>query len=232
MQSFIIRLKEVRLSRILSKECIAQGKKFGLKIEEFDAVNGLDYKVHFDENNLRPYKKFKKFRAGVFGCFLSHYYLWQHCCFINKPLLILEHDGYLIKPLPKNICDQFEDVLKLDSEDPYSKNYEKTISNNENNPLVISEIDHNENIRAEAGYYSMGAYAYIIKPHAAKKLLDWVRENGFLPVDWLIASEIIKVQTVRPTIVRLHPYYFQEVGNIKSQSMTFNEHLLVGERKI
>lgn len=231
MKYKIIRLKDVDLSKKLADDCIKAGKDFGYKIEEFDAINGLNFVHHFDKFNLRPAKKFKKFRAGVFGCFLSHYYLWLECIQNNEPYLILEHDGFFIKPLPVDVCERFQDILKLDTENPYSKGYNNAIVEQENNELEISEIYHNDQISEIAGYYSIGAYAYIIKPHAAKKLVDWISKNGFLPVDQQIAVDICKVETVRPTIVRLHPYYEFRNGTIKAMSMTKNEHLLVTNKE-
>ena len=79
---------------------------------------------HLKRLKITPKYKFKKGRAGVFGCFLSHYYLWKQCVEDNVPYLILEHDGYFLRPLPKDILEKFEDVLKLDGLDPYSKQYD------------------------------------------------------------------------------------------------------------
>jgi GR25 family glycosyltransferase involved in LPS biosynthesis len=231
MKSKIIRLKDIDLSKRLSKECIIAAKRFGLQIEEFDAINGLDFPNHFSKYNLKPAKKFKKFRAGVFGCFLSHFYLWMECFQNQEPYLILEHDGFFIKPLPTDVCDKFQDILKLDSENPFSKDYSRTIDEQKNNNIEITEIHFNEQVIEKAGYYSLGAYGYIIKPHAAKQLIDWIAENGFLPADQQIASNICKIETVRPTIVRLHPYYEVQNATIKAMSLTKNDHLLVAKEK-
>jgi hypothetical protein len=65
--------------------------------------------------------------VGVFGCFLSHYYLWKQCSTDNIPYIILEHDGYIIKPFPADVLNQFKDVLNLDGLDPYSKHYENSL---------------------------------------------------------------------------------------------------------
>lgn len=32
--------------------------------------------------------------------FFSHYFLWRRCCYINKPIVILEHDALLLRELP------------------------------------------------------------------------------------------------------------------------------------
>ncbi len=230
MKAYIIRLKNIKLSKKLSQECIIAAKRFNIKVEEFDAINGLDHKIHFEKLNLRPAKKFKKFRAGVFGCFLSHYYLWLKCFESQEPCIILEHDGYFIKPLPTDILHQFEDILKLDNENPFSLDYERIIAENMSTPVTVKEIEKSDILDNGAGTYSIGAYGYIIKPQAAKKLIDWIAENGFLPADQQLGSNICKIETVTSTVARLHPYYIHE-STIKSASLTKNEHLLLEGKK-
>ena len=115
IQARIIRLKGIDLSEQLADSCIKQAKNFGIDVKLFNGINGLESQAHFDKLNIRPLKKFKKGRPGVLGCFLSHYYLWKECAESNQPYLILEHDGWISKPLPADVLSQFEHVLKLDS---------------------------------------------------------------------------------------------------------------------
>jgi hypothetical protein len=68
-----------------------------------------------------------------------------------------------------------------------------------------------------------GAYGYIIKPHAAKKLVDWIQINGFVPADQQLGDAIVKIDVITPSIVRLHPNY---VGKIAELSLTGNPNLL------
>lgn len=76
-----------------------------------------------------------------------------------------------------------------------------------------------------AGWYSVGAYAYIIKPHAAKKLIEWINQNGFLPADQQLGSYAITLHECKPSLARLHAFY-SESNNIKSMSTTMQEHML------
>jgi glycosyl transferase family 25 len=226
MKAFIIRLKNNTISEKYADDCISQAAKFGVNVEYFDAVNGLEYQRHLEELQITPRYKFKKARAGVFGCFLSHYYLWKKCVEINEPLIILEHDGYFIRDLPTDILNRFMDVLKLDKLDPYSKSYDSDITSEQQLDLTISEYC---NLQAkfleknQTGNYMRGAYSYIIKPHAAKKLLEWISTNGFVPADQQLGNAIIDIQVTTPTIARLHPAYS---GKIKELSLTGNTKLL------
>ena len=226
MKYYIIRLKDNEISEKYATECIEQAKKFGIEINYFDAINGLEYGKHLVELGISPRYKFKKGRPGVFGCFLSHFYLWKKCVEENVPFCILEHDGYFIQPLPDNILDTFLDVLKLDNLDPYSKSYNIQIDQEKNQELIISKYENTQAKfleKNQTGNYMRGAYGYIIKPCAAKKLIEWIQINGFVPADQQIGNKIVDIQVTSPTIVRLHPSYFNNIGSL---SLTGNTNLL------
>jgi glycosyl transferase family 25 len=226
MKAFIIRLKNNQISETHADDCVIRAGEHGVKVEYFDAVNGKEYEAHLRQLRIKPRYKFKKGRAGVFGCFLSHYYLWNNCVADDVPYLILEHDGYFIRSLPDNILDQFADVLKLDNLDPYSKSYERLIDEEKENPLTISKY-HNGQAKFleknQTGNYMRGAYGYIIKPHAAKKIVDWISQNGFVPADQQIGDALVDISVTIPTIVRLHPAYHNRIGEL---SLTGNPELL------
>jgi len=225
MQTRIIVLKNNKLSQTVARDCIEQAAKFGISAEVFDAINGFDAAGHLEALNIKPFGKFKKGRVGIVGCLLSHYYLWLDCIKDNVPYLILEHDGYFVKPLPENILDLFDDLIKLDSGNPYSDSYESWLTTHHNDAVSTWTIADHEggggNHETGAGWNTRGAYAYIIKPHAAEKIVAWVKQNGFLPTDHLLGTKVITITHYMPTIARLHPYYAID-GNIKKMSTTMN----------
>lgn len=226
LKSYIIRLKDNAISEKHAAECVEQAKKFGVDVHYFDAINGNDYSSHLKTLNIAPRYRFKKGRAGVYGCFLSHYYLWKNCIESGQPFLILEHDGYFIKPLPENILEMFDDVLKLDRFNPYTKKYNILIeSEKENNISINAYINPDAKFleKNQTGMYMKGAYGYIIKPHAAEKIISWISKNGFVPADQQIGNAIVDIKVTSPTIVRLHPAYFR---NMASFSLTANPDLL------
>jgi GR25 family glycosyltransferase involved in LPS biosynthesis len=140
--------------------------------------------------------------------------------------LILEHDGYFINPLPSDVLDHFSDVLKLDGLDPYSKHYQDELENEKDLNLTYKKY-HNPSAKFlhknETGNYMKGAYGYIIKPHAAKKIVDWIAVNGFVPADQQIGDLLVDITVTTPSLVRLHPAYFNQ---IKELSLTGNPELL------
>lgn len=216
-----------QISEKHADECVEQAKKFGIDIEYFDAINGKDYITHLEQLKIKPRYKFKKGRAGVYGCFLSHYYLWQKCAKEKIPFLILEHDGYFIKPLPENVLDKFTDVLKLDLHNPYKKRYNTMIDTDFEKPLeIIKYVNPDAKFveKNQTGNYMRGAYGYIIKPHAAQRLLDWIKQNGFVPADQQIGDAIVDIQAINPTVIRLHPAYHH--NKISQLSLTSNPELL------
>ena len=231
MKYKIICLQESDISVKYAKECIEQAKKFNITLEIFNGIHGNDSENHIIDLNIKRKWNFKAGRKGVDGCFLSHFYLWKNCVEDNVPYLILEHDGYFIKPLPDNILDNFIDVIKLDNYNPFKDTYNDSIKKDMNNPITYiqyhNSITKNKGLN-ETGNYFKGAYSYIIKPHAAKKVIDFVYEKGFLPADVLLGDAILDLKVVTPTIVRLHPDYFKRV---KELSLTRNLHKLFKKGK-
>jgi len=226
MKAFIIRLKGNEISEKHASQCVDEAKKYGIDVNYFDAINGNEYAKHLEDLKIVAKYKFKKGRVGVLGCFLSHFYLWKKCVSENIPFLILEHDGFFIKPLPNDVMEHFADVLKLDGLDPYSKAYPNQIEN-QKILSVTYEKYHNPQAKFleknQTGNYMRGAYSYIIKPHAAQKLIDRVYSHGFVPADQQIGDSVVDITVIIPTVARLHPAY---ENRIKELSLTGNPELL------
>ena len=211
----IIYLSEVELSKKICKSCIEQGKKFDIEILPFKGIHGLNAVKILNQLSLKPKYFFKQGRRGVYGCFLSHYLLWLECIKANVPYLILEHDGFFIRKLPENIINEFDEVLKLDDESPYNEDYEEKISINHdfNITKYVNKTAKNLELN-ETGNYMHGAYSYLIKPEGAKKIISWIKLNGFLPADIQIGDKIVDIKVIKPTVVRIHPFYNKQVEKL------------------
>lgn len=223
MKAYIIRLFENEHSCNMAKDCFEQAVKHGLQPEFFNAINGYDADKHYEKTGIVKARKFKKNRPGVMGCFFSHYYLWQKVL-ETGPAVILEHDGYMIRDIDESILDLFDDVLKLDRLDPYSKSYNKVIELESTLPTKIDKYINQTPKNTEklkTGNYFKGAYSYILKPSGAQKLLDFVHENGHLPADQQIGDWVLDTRTTVPTVARLHPFYANG-DNILTASLTRN----------
>jgi GR25 family glycosyltransferase involved in LPS biosynthesis len=73
------------------------------------------------------------------------------------------------------------------------------------------------------GNYMRGSYGYLIKPGGARKLINWIKSNGFVPADQQMGNAVIDIQVVAPTVVQLHPDYQNRIGEL---SLTSNPDLL------
>lgn len=229
LKTFIIRLSTSEISRKLSEDCFFQSINLGYDAEYFEGINSKDAEQHYVASKvIKPKKPIKKGRPGVIGCFFSHFYLWKKCIELNEPICILEHDGFLLKEFREEWIEKFDDICKLDNLDPYDKQYQQRILENtkENNFSVIPYV----NSLAKAsptGNYFRGAYAYVIKPQGAKKLVDYVLQNetGHVAADQQIGDKILFLTCINPSIARLHEFYSID-DNIIKFSHTKNDQLL------
>jgi GR25 family glycosyltransferase involved in LPS biosynthesis len=220
MQSHIITLKGHSLGERISAECRTRAALFGIDMAVREAVNGRGWQDHLMRESLKPAGfRDKKKTPGMFGNFLSHYYLWQECARGKEPYLILEHDGYFVRPLPADVMSRFEHVLKLDDVDPYRRDYHTIMQqqDREQRPTEILPMSTEGRKDHGAGFYSSGSYAYIIKPTACQLLIRWIQDKGFLPTDNQLGVNVVDIRVCRPTVVRLHPL-FAEGDNIHALS--------------
>lgn len=222
--SFVIKLNGIDVSEKLAYECIKSGKEHNLIISPFNGIYG-DKNISNCETMLEvfPRGKIKKKRIGVRGCFLSHYSLWISCIKENKPYVIFEHDAIMLRPLPENILNTFDEFLLLD---PYNKMKDSYASNHQNTGDY--EIKEYFNPRELPKYgvthdYAMGLQGYIIKPKAAIKLIHDVKKNGYLPADIQCNKGVVNLQTVYPSIVSINSKFYNNKTLMKEESTTHKE---------
>ena len=225
MKTKMIVLQSSEISRSMAEKCIAQAKKHSVNVEVFNGIHGKDAPQIIMQHKLRQYKeKMKGGRLGVLGCFLSHYFLWEECYKEQRPYMILEHDAYMLRPLPENVLELFPDILKLDSLDPYRKTYQAELDAQSKEDIIWSLHDRKEHGKHthSRGLYSIGGYGYIIKPHAAKEIIRQVYRYGFRPADHMLhTSDTVDIHHIAPSVVRIHPEYFNHQA-MKSMSLTRN----------
>jgi len=220
MKCRIIRLKHHEFSTRIAHECIEQAARFGLTVDPFDALTPSQAQAMFDRIGVKKYPaKLKKDHPGVMGCAGSHFSLWQECSQSQEPYLILEQDAYMMRLLPAEL--EFRDVLKLDSCDPFSEDYDFQVS--VDNGVHVMDYDLAWGYKKKSapyGGYFRGAWAYIIKPMAAEKLVQAFQTNGWVPADKQFGEDLLHLQTVASTVFRIHPEYTS--SNIKTLSLTRN----------
>ncbi len=224
MKSFVIRLKGVEESETLANDCVASGAQHDLIIERFDGVYGLEAITEtMARLGVRPFsQKMKKDRLGVKGCFLSHYSLWLKSIELNEPIIIFEHDGMLLRPLPSNIYDMFDEFLMLDPYNKFTGDYGNQHLNQSSQAFTVTEYSSPES-RKKYGIsseYAMGLQAYIIKPKAAEKLVASIRETGFFPADMQCNKSILNIQTIIPSIASVNTKFYTDKILMNEMSTT------------
>jgi GR25 family glycosyltransferase involved in LPS biosynthesis len=208
MKAFVMRKKDDVLSERLADECIASGKKFGIDIEKFDGIYS-DHDAILAKEGLFPHQAVaKKLRNGYRGCFLSHYLVWKKAIEFNEPILVLEHDAVVLRPLPENILSMFDTLLVLDRFSR-EKNYEELLT--AEFPLKIhkhEKLSEVKNLDKQVNKtHIRGAHGVLIKPQGAMQLIDSIKKHGYLISDVAINQCYMTYYSIEPTIVRVNPYF-------------------------
>lgn len=227
MRAFIIIINGRTLSETLGNECIRAAENQNVEISKFDAIDGNAADEHFRNLRLKCCDDVHsgpaiKHTPGVRGCFLSHYYLWRKCLEIAEPIIILEHDGYFINPIPSDLDKRFIDICNLNHtnfnklviDDTKSYDAEMSLAG----PVEVIQPT-NLNSKRSAGRWLPYAYGYAIQPAGAQKLIGWAHKFGALPADVIIGDKVVDIVCTKPSLVRLH-HFFDSAQAHKTHSYT------------
>lgn len=142
------------------------------------------------------------------GCALSHFLLWEACVQTNEPLIILEHDSAFILRLdPQPLLDSKYGVIGINSplHATFAFNrYHEMVQNNPDElqppPMLASK---------EIPQGLAGNSAYVIKPYAAKHLIELCYKYGLWPNDAIMCQQLCNFLGVSKT-------YYTQVQGLKS----------------
>jgi len=197
MKAFIIHLPKIESSLRTAVEVKKKLDEYNIENELFEGSYGNTTKQIFEEQNRKchpysfkgPNSKYTEdeitglSQPGVMGCFFSHYRLWKKCIDLNEPIMIFEDDVLFVRPY-KSV--EFDEVLiTVFGNRRKSDKYWQYFENPQGEP------------RAKDYWQASmpGTPGYAIKPHAAKKLVDFYDAGPtFLPSDNAMMSMIIKIQ--------------------------------------
>jgi glycosyl transferase family 25 len=196
MKAFVIYLSKIESSRTSGEETANSLKEYGFDVKLFEGTYGDNAEQLFQQENRTLYiqgRHGKSESPGAKGCFHSHYRLWEKCVELDEDISIWE-DDVIFKRSFDSI--DFEDILALTINydwkvtTPYRKYLEEEFP-------ITHDVKYNS-------YHMPGAGGYIIKPHAAKKLIEQYK-NHYLTPDWAINTDICNI--------KLHP---RPVGRTKT----------------
>jgi GR25 family glycosyltransferase involved in LPS biosynthesis len=157
MKAFVITLIDLEKSVKSAQRCIESAKKFDVNVDIFKAITPKDSPLEILKSLGISHEDFNEIysrKLNGISCFLSHYMLWKKSIEINETILIFEHDAIVIAKIPEETC--FEMLLSLGK--PSFGAYK------ESNRIGVNKLFSKS--------YLPGAHAYMIKPCAAKQLID------------------------------------------------------------
>jgi glycosyl transferase family 25 len=145
-----------------------------------DAVDGSQLQSPPPEYQSRKVKRLLGFEMtpNEIGCFLSHKKAWQACLKNSRPMLIFEDDFILLPHFKKTLqllLTEFQDwqLIRLQALAKTQHDIVKTIGD-------ISIVKNHED--------PLGATAYIVKPEAARILIEHAKDI-YEPLDHFLEHE-------------------------------------------
>lgn len=187
-RTFVIALKQYHISISQVKNCLASAKTHGWDIEIFWGTNGNTLTLDsWDEIGVKPLlHKGSMDKLGTWGCFFSHWRLWNLCVELNEPIVILEHDAIIECPWKE--IDISDSLIKLHeplfSDDPTWKYPDP-----------------------DSGWGTCSTQAYCITPEHATKLISFTKNVGGFAADRILGSYVIDVKHTYPSIVSARHIY-------------------------
>ena len=180
-KTFVIALKDNPISLSQLNDCLLSAKTHNWEVETFWAINGKTLSLEsWNSIGVKPLlHKGSMNKLGTWGCFFSHWNLWNKCVELNEPIIILEHDA-IIETSWKNI-NASDALLKL------HENYFYPDPNNWYDP--------------NSGTGSSSTHAYYLTPDNAKRLIHFSKTIGGFATDRMIGNKVVNLQHSNTTLV-------------------------------
>lgn len=222
MKCAIIYNPNDELSVRLTNDSIASCIQFGINPTPFSGTFGTAIDSKMEQYKLVPSIHKLEPKNGEKGCFISHYELWMKCVNENQSYMILEHDVIMKSALSENVLDQFTGILNLDPCGATQKDLEKYIQcSTKMMPSTVNPLPAPQGAltwKTAKQYHVPGAYAYIIKPNAARQLIQYAQTEGYLPVDVHINSYYVSISTVHPSVFKICDFMLDRKNRLKHSS--------------
>ena len=186
-KTFVITLMDHPVSLQQSAVCVQSANKYGWNVEIFSATHGKTLTPEsWNTIGVNPLlDKPGMNKLGHWGCFFSHWRLWNICVMLNEPIVILEHDAIIHSPwAPLDISNA---IVKLHRD-------------------TTKEVPHLW-VDPLTGQSTGSTLAYCMLPEHAVKLINFFKAHGAFVTDRLMGNKVIDVVHVAPTLVEGHHTY-------------------------
>jgi len=208
MEALVITLIGNEYSERKADECIASAAKYGVVVEKYVAVDKHESEQLMAYHNLKwtwangnlermtcpdtglthfPYAT-SDLRSKI-GCSMSHYMLWCYCVAKNEPILILEHDAVFLRELPDF---EFNGICQINDPNGATRRgkwwsqqmINRNVTGVHEKTWVTTELER------DIPDGLAGNSAYVIKPWAAKELINKYNELGVWPNDATMCKQL------------------------------------------
>jgi hypothetical protein len=173
MKYKVITIKDHPESEACADRCIESAKRYDINVTKYYGFSAKDNPLEVARELEVPLGQFQEKYSRLENCvaaFLSHMQLWEKSVEWYDEVLILEHDAVFMDPLPRVV--HYSGVLSF-GQPSYGKWVMPTTIGI--NPLMSKQ-------------YMPGAHAYLVKPSAAKKLLQSVHLHA-CPTDLYLSNK-------------------------------------------
>lgn len=207
MRAFVITLKGHAYSEACADRCIKSAK--GIEVERFEAVGPersesvmKDLDLSWTWGNGWKNLKHHPYGGGLparIGCAMSHYLLWRKCVDIAEPILILEHDAVFIRDFVafdfRGICQINDPAGATKRGQWWSEHMRARGTTGVHDKTRVLPDDVPDGLA--------GNSAYVIKPHAARQLVDAYHTIGVWPNDATMCRQFFDLQEYFPFVTRV-----------------------------
>ena len=236
MKAFVITLTGNDDSEAMAKRCIDSIKRTEtlLEAKKFDASTPITINEHSKEvfgkkiqwtwpiSNVEDGHDFgtglyKKCYAAndflrVVACSYSHMRLWKNCVDWDEQICVLEHDAIFTRSFDWTVYDD-ESWGVLGLNDPRGNTrkgakFHEMVSKKRGIQKVPSIDDLSGDLPLPMGL--AGNSAYLLRPHAAKQLLEKTEKLGVWPNDAIMCKQLF------PWLRVTYPYYTTTQRNVSS----------------
>lgn len=187
--TYVISIKNHRTSEFYTNRCVQSLQTVGMNYTIWEAYDGTQSGPIIPPQHLKDcsFMNILKIMDNYLSksevaCALSHISLWLECAKIDAPIIILEHDAVMLKPLHEFVG--FNTILHLGSVEWAEMGW------------PISHIP----LHASDGpnkHFICRAHAYAIDPIVAKNLLAQVLKMGiYKSLDEMMYADLFNISHV------------------------------------
>jgi GR25 family glycosyltransferase involved in LPS biosynthesis len=193
MKALILYLKEVPYTVESALVAAESCKSFGVQPDLFEGYIPSRANEYIKAKGLGFYDpgpklyRIKNKKGGVRGCMISHLEMWHEVVQRNETTIIMEHDAVMVSTTWQA---DFDDILHCDA---YRFEEDKDVG------TETRVVPWKHQRKGEIQF--KGTYGYVIKPHAAKRLIEAAYDEGITASDMFIKQKYINLQLVKPRAI-------------------------------